>query len=329
MIPKKYSEYIYRTIPFAIIIVLFFIYWYWMGTKFHLDNEKSAFGEMFGALNALFAGLAFAGLLITIYYQAKQIAQNKKDSEKQNFESGLFNLLEAQRQIIEQLSYKNYINKEYYGREIFVSIERDIGFLYEIFSDLDSIGPINEKHKNGQQLLFLFTDKYVHNYWPKNFGNGNHREKTAFAIEMLKKKNLKNEFEKLKQIYLVIFYNYHRQIGHYFRHLYHILKYIADNEKYSSVKAEKESDKKDVERNFKVYADIVQSELSSAELFVLFFNGLCFKNMKELIYKYKFLENLAIDYLIKKNHSRMYNGDTISGIKYDAILFKSLDDLVS
>ncbi|TDL99167.1 MAG: hypothetical protein C4K58_07750 [Flavobacteriaceae bacterium] len=47
----------------------------------NLDNwsDRGTFGDLFGAVNALFSGLAFAGLIFTIYMQAEAHEAQKKD----------------------------------------------------------------------------------------------------------------------------------------------------------------------------------------------------------------------------------------------------------
>lgn len=59
--------------------------------------DYGAFGDTFGALNALFAGLAFAGLIVTIRQQAKdlratreEMRNNNKEFSKQTLETALF-----------------------------------------------------------------------------------------------------------------------------------------------------------------------------------------------------------------------------------------------
>ena len=58
---------------------------------FGLDNwsDRGTFGDLFGAVNALFSGLAFAGLIYTIVLQKqdlelqrKEIAQNRTELKK-------------------------------------------------------------------------------------------------------------------------------------------------------------------------------------------------------------------------------------------------------
>jgi hypothetical protein len=42
-------------------------------------NERSAFGEMFGAVNALFSALAFAGLVLTVYLQTQELGLQRQE----------------------------------------------------------------------------------------------------------------------------------------------------------------------------------------------------------------------------------------------------------
>ena len=42
-------------------------------------SSRSAFGEMFGGLNALFAGLALAGVIYTVYLQVREAAAARSE----------------------------------------------------------------------------------------------------------------------------------------------------------------------------------------------------------------------------------------------------------
>ena len=68
--------------------------------------------------------------------------------------------------------------------------------------------------------------------------------------------------------------------------------------------------------------------MSSSELLILFLNGLCFKEMKKLIHYYNFLENLAVEDLLKPEHQELYAACKIDGIDYPKVAFKSRLDLV-
>ncbi|MEO0443974.1 MAG: hypothetical protein AAFZ92_09590 [Pseudomonadota bacterium] len=65
---------------FFILCVWFFsitfLFWY-----FGLSNNLSEAGEMFGGINALFSGLALAGIIYTNWLQSKEIKENQKNIE--------------------------------------------------------------------------------------------------------------------------------------------------------------------------------------------------------------------------------------------------------
>lgn len=67
---------------FVIIII-----WYYsplvIELVFPLWKEKVSFGDIYDSLNALFTGLAFAGLVFTIYLQRKELKLTREEMKKQ------------------------------------------------------------------------------------------------------------------------------------------------------------------------------------------------------------------------------------------------------
>jgi len=110
-------------IPFWYVIYIY---------KVSENNEAitpGAFGDMFGGIDALFSGLAFAGLLVTLFFQCKdlklqrfelkltrkefkrqikEIREQNTTMKLQRFENTLFNLLQAQREIAKSLPTINH-----------------------------------------------------------------------------------------------------------------------------------------------------------------------------------------------------------------------------
>ena len=83
---------------------------------------------------------------------------------------------------------------------------------------------------------------------------------------------------KVNSLYMDFFLPNVSNLGHYFRHLYHILKHIEDSQM----------------PNAKKYADLLQSQLSNDELYLLAINGISNygrKKMLPLMDKYGLLEN--------------------------------------
>ena len=94
--------------------------------------------------------------------------------------------------------------------------------------------------------------------------------------------------------YNVFFEENENDLGHYFRNLYHIMKFIDETEII---------DRKDV------YSDFIRGQLSNFELVVLFYNCLTpfgFEKFKPLIEKYALLKNLNKKLLFSDDHIHAY-----------------------
>lgn len=75
----------------CIVIVVWAASFVFIYQYFDKWEKRGQFGDLFGSVNALFSGLAFAGLIITIRqqhkdleYQRQAIDQSKKDINQQN-----------------------------------------------------------------------------------------------------------------------------------------------------------------------------------------------------------------------------------------------------
>lgn len=95
------------------------------------------------------------------------------------------------------------------------------------------------------------------------------------------------------------------ELGHYFRNLYHIIKYV---DKAEALKGEDA----DIEyKNRRRYTSLVRAQLSVFELCLIFYNGLGSegKEFKQLIEKYGLLENLhdRKNILLNATHEKFYD----------------------
>lgn len=239
----------------------------WLGIIVFIDEptNRGVFGDMFGAVNSLFSGLAFAGLIVTLLFQKEELKlqrdelaetrkelnsqklefqEQNKTMKRQRFENTFFNMLSLQQEIVTNFSC---VNNKYNGREVF-------------------------------EHMYI---KAVINYRGRYHG----------IEEILKRYGL-TAYLNLSEI---------TRFNHYFRHLYHIFKYIdtsdliEDKERYE-------------------YASIVRSQLSDYELVMLFYNCLTQKDneieenkFKPLIEKYAIFNNLRKDLLAKEEHLKEYN----------------------
>ena len=67
----------------TLLIILVIVIWVLsaIGIIFYLDDwsERGTFGDLFGAVNALFSGLAFAGLIYTIILQKRDLEMQREE----------------------------------------------------------------------------------------------------------------------------------------------------------------------------------------------------------------------------------------------------------
>jgi hypothetical protein len=171
-------------------------------------QNPGTIGDMFGAVNALFSGLAFAGVIVAIKLQREELRYTRKELKytrreieaqkkemqlqnatlvKQNFEDTFFSLLRLQQEAVHSLDF-NYLSKDYKGRDCFSAFYK--------------------KYKNNR----------------------------AGAIQ-----NSTISADDVADYYGRIFYRQHQSdLGHYFRTLYNIIKFIdrsdiADKKLYTNL----------------------------------------------------------------------------------------------
>ena len=78
-----------------IVIVLCVVYFFIIRAKIGSPEERGTFGDMFGAVGALFSGLAFAGVIVTMLQQKEELELQRKELKQTNL------ALESQRKEME------------------------------------------------------------------------------------------------------------------------------------------------------------------------------------------------------------------------------------
>jgi hypothetical protein len=111
---------------FSLVLLAWLICWYSLKDLDHTD--RGTFGDMFGAVNALFSGLAFAGIVITILLQRQELELQRKELtltrqefmeqnatfKQQRFDNTFFNLLTLHKDLVLSLEYNGKV-----GRKVF------------------------------------------------------------------------------------------------------------------------------------------------------------------------------------------------------------------
>ncbi|KDM89662.1 putative phage abortive infection protein [Photobacterium galatheae] len=245
----------YLLIPMllAVISIAWFFYPSWMGYVFTpketvLQGDLGTLGDSFGALNTLFSGFAFAGIIVSIYLQSKELKETREEIKAQG----------------EQFKLQTQaLNKQNFETTFFQ--------LLSLYNEI--LNSIYVEHKFGKEKSKIFGREAVKVLYMNKFMDGEYRHYlyyNGFKDEPITEKHIQ---------YLDFHRVYGSVIGHYFRNIYQILKFVDE----SSV-----VDKK-------LYTNLLRAQLSSSELALLFYNCLSeigSGKFKCLIEKYNFLEHL-------------------------------------
>lgn len=305
-----------------IVLGIWFFGWWFVNFIETEEANRASFGDKFGFTNSLFSALALAGIIYSILLQQKELNLQRQELSAtrdefidQNFQTTFFNLLKTQQQIANELlvtisdlkDYKSYTSRTIEGRKIFnisknelIRIEKALkketyGKYYEWTEyDYEENEPTNEWEEADltKERRNLYTLDY-YNITKENWEYS---------------KNLK-PIELAKFTYAIFFNKFHFAIGHYFRHIYHILNFLEITEIEKSSSKKEIIEKQKIISEFNQFANFVQAQMSTPELFLLFYNSLSFPKLQKLLIKYNLLENLPIEDLLNIEHSK------IEGIK--------------
>jgi len=223
----KYLLPITTLLVLTLVLVSWVFYPAWSVVLFNIsdsDEGRALFGDSFGMLNTLFSGLAFTGIITSIFLQSQELKETRKEikgqkdefvlqtkaMKKQIFDTTFFQLIQLHNEIVQSLKVKSGT-----GSRVTTVEGRDA-------------------------FSVLYKQNIIKGIYPDN------ANKNSLNI---------NEF------YLCFHKEFGHLVGHYFRNIYQILKYI---------------DSSDIE-NKKFYTNLIRAQLSNYELGVLFYN--CLSNI--------------------------------------------------
>jgi Putative phage abortive infection protein len=265
----------------AIVISIWTISMFWLKDQ----KERGTFGDMFGGVNALFSGLALAGIIYTIFLQKKELGLQRKelrDTRKefstqnetlrlQRFENTFFQMLNLHHQIIDKLAFErqmgDFTSTEHEKREVFMQAVSDLRL------NIDSIRR-KEKQDEYGQVHYEYEDI------------------TNMTLQEVETQSLKA----YKEFYFM--QGYQNALSHYFRNVYHTFKFIH------KTKLIAKTDKR-------FYSSIVRAQLSSDELFLLFYNSMAPNlgnpNFLFLMKEYDVLQNFDFSLIENRFHKEIYD----------------------
>ncbi len=224
-------------------------------------NKSGVFGDSYGLLTSLFSGLAFAGLIITIVMQKEELKLQREELSLTRDElSGQKEELRVQNETLRQQKFENtFFQMLSLHNEILKSIDIRVNANTE-FTGRDAFEEFHRKFRKLEPVRTL--------------ENG--------------------ELGPINAAYLQFYTNIQNEIGHYFRNMYNIIKFVHK----SSV-----ADKK-------LYTNLLRAQLSAFELFFIFYN--CLSDMgrekfKPLVEEYSLLKNLPNHLIFKPEHKELYD----------------------
>lgn len=263
-LPVKITrKYVVPSVFFLFISMI--AYYFWVKSNFCPSPSSTStstgspmgdcglFGDMFGAYSAFFGGLGFLAVAITTIIQMQQ-------AHRTQVETTFFNMLNRLTQIMDNSFFPG---TEDHGQEYFKKAMEALKGTYnaailEVLLDL------------GRKEL------------PPDASN---EDQKHFLL------NTKLPDEKLKELMIDAyekFYSVHEHnLGHYFRYLYNIIKYIR-------------SSFRDKPKIVEEFVGLIQAQMSNDELGLLFYNAISVHGQnlkgqhlfKEWLDSYDFFENI-------------------------------------
>lgn len=293
-------------------------------------QTSGTFGDTFGAVNAIFSGLAFLGIIYTILLQRSELVLQRNELELTR------NELEGQKKEFEKQNETLSLQHETLIHQQF---ENTFFNLLSMFNELRNNMEYRQNHTSTIKGIpyFIMSKSFL-----KNAYDSIHRdiEQNKHHTDRLQKKYNIYDVNTLSDIdvmpraaYVYMSNQEHINLENYFRSLYSILNYIwlKELEELAVNSTVNRNDKlakklidENIHRKYKQYTQFIQAQMSSSELVLLFYNALFFPKMKRFLYHYDLIENLSTEDLLDPVHDiNFYSGDTFGSYTYQRIDLKS------
>lgn len=251
-LPKGPSRWI--LIGAVLFVIALWVGTVWLVPWFDRLGERGTFGDMFGAVNALFTGLAFA---FVVYGLAVQRHEVKLLSEELQ---GTKRLAEEQQKLAEvQISAQQ---KQQFEVTFFN--------LLRVFNDL--VTSMDLRRRNDKNAV-VATGRDVFPIILDDF-----RDKAQIRLRGMYPSQEQDALN-LIEAYEATYQQYRSDLGHYFRTLYNLFRYI---------------DEASVE-NKRTYSNLIRAQISDDEAVVIFLNGLSSlgkEHFKPYLEKYSVLKSV-------------------------------------
>lgn len=209
-------------------------------------SEMGVFGDSYGALNTLFSALAFTGIIASIYFQQEELKTTRAEikASREEMKSQGEQFAQQTKAMKKQVFETSFFNMVELHNNISMSINSNQGYNFKIIFDS------------------LVAHASVFDDYEISDADGWY-------------------YKKIKSAYDGFMADNYSTLGHYFRYLYQVVKFV---------------DKADIGKEHRVrYANIIRAQLSNYELALVFVNCLCYERsgkFKALMEKYSFFEHV-------------------------------------
>lgn len=312
MTKKRLLEFLLLMVVFSVVFAFWYGAWSWIDINVtappNSQTETDAavrgqFGDKFGAINALFSGFAFAGIIFTILLQRRDLDETKKAMSHERFDNTFFQLLRTHLETAEKVIVRGGFS----GRQAFEVFNEHFKSADPDFHAFCAL----QKITRNQVREIVDTSEISRSKYPTldeaDVANLMEvRNKGVGALNNFLDDSEDLHENKIVQAYAKSCAEYIDYFAHYFRNLYHILKYIDDSELISSNEKQR-------------YSRFVRAQLSQAELVALFYNSISdvplpgrdnlelgYPKMGRLLRRFDMLQNMSERNVIHPLHKKIF-----------------------
>jgi hypothetical protein len=243
------------------------------GLVHFLVKDPGTFGDMFGAVNALFSGLAFGGVIYAVLLQRQELKLQRDELQLTRHElAGQKEQMQAQNETLKKQNFENTFFQ-------LLRLHNDIVNAIDLRNE--STGAVTSA---GRDCFRIFYERF-RKRWDKGIATdaGN------------------NDLDRINKTYLAFYEGLEAELGHYFRSLYNIMKFVDGS----------------VLPNKRLYTNLVRAQLSAYELALLFYNCLSdlgSEKFKPLVERYALLKMVPSKMLpTPRLHMALYNNGAYAG----------------
>lgn len=281
----------------TITLVLFFLYLFKtteLNSKAPIDtNIFASYGSLIGGiLGALFSLAGIFLLINTLESQERAIDIQQTNFSKQLFESKFFDLVNIHRQNSAEI---NVVDRT--GRKVFLTLQREFyhcKLVIDAFNETWHEKLSEEEIINISYLCFFFGAVGETSEQIIKRSLSNYLTRVNSIIQRYKE--CQKGFTENDNFPYKLFEGHQSRLGHYFRHLYQVVKFVDEQPTKLLTYKEKYS-----------YVKILRAQLSTQEQAFLFYNSLSdlgkawekgdnLDENRKLITKYNLIKNIPTGY---------------------------------